>query len=231
MSGGWSGYALAFACFLLAHVAPTRPPLRARLVGLLGERVYLWLYSLVSLGLLYWLIIAAGRAPYVPLWDFRPWQLWVPNLVMPLVMLLAVAGVGVANPFSFGGHPRRAFDPERPGIVGLARHPLLVAIVLWAAAHLVPNGDLAHVLLFGPFALMGVSGMMALDGRRRRQWGEERFAELARNTSMLPGAAWLAGRSRPAGTIFTFRRTVVAIAAYVGILALHGPVLGVSPLP
>ncbi len=68
---------------------------RGRLVALSSERVYLAV-ALISLGLLYWLISASGRAPNVVLWEFAPWQLWVPNLVMPVVVLLAVAGIGVA---------------------------------------------------------------------------------------------------------------------------------------
>jgi len=229
--GGWGGYALAFLVFALAHALPARPRLRQPLVEALGERAYLWGYSLVSLGLLYWLIIAAGRAPFLPLWDFRPWQLWVPNLVMPLVVLLATAGIGAANPFSFGGDPDRPFDPDRPGIVGLTRHPLLLAIVLWAAAHVVPNGNLAHALLFGLFAAMGVLGMVMLDRRRRRQWGPRRFAELARGTSALPGAAWLGGRSAPDRSVLSGRRLLAALAAYLAIMVLHPTLFGVSPLP
>lgn len=229
--GGWGEYALALLAFALAHALPARPHLRASLVAALGERAYLWAYSLVSLALLYWLIMAAGRAPYVPLWRFQPWQLWVPNLVMPLVVLLAAAGIGAANPFSFGGSRHRPFDPDRPGIAGLTRHPLLLAIVLWALAHLVPNGNLAHALLFGLFAVMGMLGMAMLDRRRRRQWGEERFAELARGTSTLPGLAWLSGRSRPDRHTITPRRLLVAGIAYLALLLVHEGLVGVDPLP
>jgi uncharacterized membrane protein len=231
VSGGWAEYGLAFLVFLLAHMLPARPAVRARLTAVAGERAYLWIYSAVSLGLLYWLIDAAGRAPFVPLWKYRAWQPWAPNLVMPVALVLAVAGVGVANPFSFGGRLEARFDPARPGITGFSRHPLLLAITLWAAAHLVPNGDLAHVLLFGLFAAMGVIGMLMLDRRRRRQWGTERFAELARNTSLLPAAAWLDGRARPGRDVVTPSRLVIAALVYLLLLALHPALFGVSPLP
>jgi uncharacterized membrane protein len=231
VSGGWAEYGLAFVVFLLAHMVPTRPAVRARLTAVAGERAYLWIYSAVSLGLLYWLIDSAGRAPFVPLWAYRPWQLWVPNLVMPVAIVVAVAGVGVANPFSFGGRLEAAFDPRRPGITGFSRHPLLLAITLWAAAHLVPNGDLAHVLLFGLFALMGVVGMLVLDRRRRRHWGSERFADLARNTSLLPAAAWLDGRARPGRDVLPPGRLVIAAGVYLVLLALHPVLFGASPIP
>lgn len=222
---GWGGYALAFALFLLAHALPARPAWRARLVAGMGERRYLALYTLVSLALLYWLITAAGRAPYMPLWPMAPWQVWVPNLVMPLVFLLVALGLGIANPFSFGGDARLAFDPERPGVLRLTRHPLLLAIGLWAVAHMVPNGDLAHVLLFGGMALLAVLGMAMLDRRRRRQWGEARFALLARNTSSPATLPWRLPTGLPLG------RAMLAALAYLLMLALHPHLFGVSPLP
>jgi uncharacterized membrane protein len=228
---GWSEYILVFLAFLGAHIIPARPGIRVRLTALAGERAYLWGYSIVSLGLLYWLIVAAGRSPFVPLWDYRPWQLWVPNLAMPVVVLLAVGGVGIANPFSFGGRADAAFDPARPGLTAVSRHPLLLAITLWAAAHLVPNGDLAHVLLFGLFALLGGLGMLMLDRRRKRQWGQARFQALARNTSLLPAAAWLDGRVRPGLDALPPRRLAIAALVYVVLLAAHPTLFGASPLP
>ena len=231
MTSGWAEYLLAFAVFIAAHALPARPAVRRRLVALTGERAYLLAYSAVSLGLLYWLILAAGRAPVVVLWGVAPWQLCVPNLVMPVVVLLAVAGIGIANPFSFGGSIERRFDPERPGITAVSRHPLLLAILLWALAHLLPNGTLAHALLFGLFALFAGLGMVMLDRRRRRQWGPVRFAHLARNTSLWPAEAWLRGRVRPGLDVLSGPRLAVAAALYLGLLLLHPVLFGVSPLP
>lgn len=231
MIAGWGAYLVAFAVFVLAHVLPARPAMRGRLVALMGERVYLLAYSAVSLGLLYWLILAAGRAPVVVLWGTAPWQLWVPNLVMPVVVVLAVAGIGVANPFSFGGSSEHRFDPERPGITALSRHPLLLAITLWALAHLVPNGTAAQALLFGLFAVFAGFGMVMLDRRRRRQWGAVRFTQLARNTSLWPAEAWLRGRVQPSLDVVSGPRLAVAAAVYLGLLALHPLLFDVSPLP
>ncbi len=230
MTAGWTGYALAFVAFVLAHAVPARPPIRSRLTARLGERAYLWLYSAVSLALLYWLVIAAGRAPYVPLWATAAWQAWLANLVMPLVVLLAALSIGRPNPFSFGGGSG-TYDPDRPGITGLGRHPLLLAIVLWAVVHMLANGDLAHVLLFGIFAISGVLGMAMLDRRRRRSWGPAVFAERSRNTALWPGSAWLDGRARPNLKVLPVRRLVIAVVVYWLLLWLHPALLGVSPLP
>jgi uncharacterized membrane protein len=227
----WSEFAAAFLAFLASHALPARPRVRAAVCRLVGERAYIVLFSLASLVLLGWVIVAAGRAPFVELWTFAPWQMWVPNLTMPVACLLAAFGIGASNPLSFGGRNAQAFDPERPGVAGVSRHPLLLAIVLWAASHTVPNGDLAHVLLFGAFAVAGVMGMLAIDRRKRREMGAAQWQQLAARTSLLPLSALLAGRWRPDLKRLSWRRLAVAVLLYASLLLLHQPVIGVSPNP
>jgi len=224
---GWGELTAAFVVFVLAHALPARPPVRGRLVAIAGERVYLVLYSVVSLGLFAWIVAAAGRAPIVVLWDVAAWQFWVPPVAMAVVSLLVAFGTAIANPFSLGGSRGLPFDPMRPGIVGVTRHPLLWAIVIWALAHVVPNGDLAHVLVFGSFAALSVVGMVILDRRARRRLGPS-WADFSRNTAVIPFGAGLRGvMELPA----TGLRAVVAAAIYAALLVLHEPVIGVSPLP
>ena len=229
--GSWAEFCAAFAVFLLSHAIPARPRVRAALIAALGERWFLVVYSIVALAVLAWLIVAAGRAPFVELWPFETWQMWAPNLVLPLVCVLAAFGVGAANPLSFGGNPNRAFDPAQPGIVGVVRHPLLWAIGLWAGAHLVPNGDLAHVVLFGFFVVMALLGMVIIDRRKQRQLGRERWAMLAANTSFVPFVALLAGRWRPRSLTIDLKRLAIGLAVWLTLLLAHAPVIGVSPLP
>ncbi|HMQ93570.1 MAG TPA: NnrU family protein [Amaricoccus sp.] len=227
---GWLGFALAYAAFLLSHAIPMRPRVKAGLASAFGQRGYLVGYVAVSIALLAWLIHAANDAPYVPLWSHAPWQRWVPNLAMPLVCLLVAFALGAPNPLSFGGARAQEFDPDRPGIAGVARHPILWALALWAGAHLVPNGDLAHGLLFGGFTVMAFSGMRAIDRRNRRRLGEDPWRRLAARTSTLPLAALIGGRWRPRG-LPDLRRITIAVAAWATLLALHRPIIGVSPLP
>jgi uncharacterized membrane protein len=144
----WVELAVAFAAFTSTHVLPARPALRRRLTQFLGTRLYLLLYSTISLLLLWWLVVAAGRAPYVPLWEPAAWQVHTAFLAMAAACILLALAVGRPNPFSFGGGEPARFDPRRPGIVGLTRHPILLAAALWAGAHLLASGDLAHVLFF-----------------------------------------------------------------------------------
>jgi uncharacterized membrane protein len=111
-----------------------------------------------------------------------------------------------------------------------ARHPLLWAIVLWAGAHAVPNGDLAHVLLFGGFAVFSLLGMRAIDRRRRRLLGAEAWARLAYRTSFLPGASLAVGRCRPGGPASPWRLAAASLL-WLALLLLHERVIGVTPLP
>ena len=231
MNGGdWAEFAAAYVVFLLSHALPARPMARRKLAALLGERGYLFAYGAASLGALTWLIAASGRAPDVPLWSSTAWQPWLANLAMPLTCVLIAFAVGAPNPLSFGGRPA-GFDPRRPGVAGVARHPLLVALALWAGVHTLANGDLAHVLLFGGFAVFALLGMRALDRRRRRELGDGEWARLATCTSNWPLAAWLAGRWRPRPAASDAVRLVLGLSLWLGLLALHPVVIGVSPLP
>ena len=166
----WAQFAAALIAFLATHSIPARPAIRRALLARLGGRGYMALYSLLSLAVLVWLIWAAEHAPRIALWSFAPWQLWVPNIAMPLACVLIAYSFASPDPFSITGRNAAGFAPNRPGIAGVTRHPLLWAITLWAAAHLVPNGDVAHVILFGLFAVFGLLGMAIFDARKRREW-------------------------------------------------------------
>lgn len=227
--GPWTEFIAAMAAFLASHVIPARPGLRAALVGRLSHAGYGAIYGLVSLALLVWVIGAAGRAPVLPLWDQAVWMRWLVNLVMPVACLLAAFAIGAINPFSFGGRSAN-FDPERPGVAGVTRHPLLWALILWAGAHLIVNGDLAHVALFGTFAGFALLGMIGIDARNRRRLGAAEWARQTARTGFLPFAALLTGRWRPSGLPSPLR-LAAGLVAWVGLWHLHAPVIGFWPGP
>ncbi len=230
----WLEFIGAGVVFLVSHRVPTMAPVRARLIGVLGERGYLGAYSLLSLVLLAWLIVAAGRAPYVGLWTPPVWAYWVPVLAMPIVCAFVAFSVAAPNPLSFGGAHDDRFDPGRPGIAGIARHGLLWALAIWSAAHIPPNGNLAHVILFGVFAAFALLGQRIVDRRKRRQLGDARWRHLAAATSAWPLQALLSGRWRPrfeGAWQSILVRTVAAILLYLVLVVLHPAVIGVSPLP
>jgi len=231
LTGGWWQPALALALFLLAHRWPTRPAVRTALVARLGERGFTLLYSLLSLILLAWLIAATLGAPVVVLWYYAPWQAWVTVLTMLPACLLIAAAVAAPNPLSFGGARNAAFEPAAPGVAGFCRHPLLLALAFWAGAHIVPNGELATVLLFLPLAAFSLYGMRLIDRRRRAALGKAQWQAMAAGTSLLPGAALLAGRWRPNLRRVPWWRLLLGLAAYGLLLLAHPWVIGVPALP
>ncbi|TKW66660.1 MAG: NnrU family protein [Paracoccus denitrificans] len=224
---GWAELLAAFAAFLAAHILPMRPGLKAGLIRWLGRPGYLAAFSLLSLGLLYWLLMAAGRAPYVELWQHARWQRWLVNIAMPLAVLLTVFAAGAPNPFGFGG-TTTGFNPDRPGIVGVTRQPLMWAFALWAAAHLLANGDLAHLIVFGSLLIFALSGVFAAEARARRVLPD--FERLAFRTALWPGAALLNGRWRPAGPP-SILRLGTGLLVWLALLHLHPVLIGASPLP
>lgn len=221
---GWSELAIAFAAFFLSHSLPVRPPLRPWLQARLGARGFTIAYSVVSLALLAWLVIAAGRAPHVLLWAPAPWQSYAAMGVVLIACLVVSLSIGRPNPFSFGGAQNAQFDPAQPGLLRLTRHPLLAALGLWAGAHLLPNGDLAHVILFGTFAAFALLGMRLIDRRHKRAMGPHWQA------------LWGAVAARPLREALRLgpwgvARLAAGLALYLVLLALHPTVIGVAPVP
>ncbi|MCA0205938.1 MAG: NnrU family protein [Proteobacteria bacterium] len=222
---GWGNFALAMAVFIGSHALTARPGLKAPLVARLGHAGFGLAYSALSILLLVWVIVAAGRAPYVALWDPAPWQIWVAGALMLAACLLVAGALAGTNPLSFGSHAA-PFDPTRPGIAGVTRHPVLWALALWAFAHAIANGDLAHLLLFGPMGLFALAGMAAIDRRKRRVLPE--WERLAQHTSIVPLAGLLTGRWRPGPPPLV--PMLAGVAVWALLIWLHPLVIGVDPL-
>lgn len=223
----WLNFALALGLFLISHRLPAMLGVKARAEAALGPRGYTMVFSGVSLALLYWVIVAAGRAPYVELWPPNGWSRWLVNIAMPLAGLLAAFGVAAPNPFAFEGRST-GFDPDRPGIAGLTRQPLLWALVLWSGAHLIANGDLAHVIFFGLMLVFSLAGMAIVERRRRRAIGPAEWQRLTARTALVPGVALFTGRWRPAGRPSGLRLAIWALG-WAGLWHLHAPVIGLWP--
>lgn len=228
--GGWTELALAYAVFAASHFVPSLGGLRERLIARMGRRGYFAAYGGVSLLVLGWLIVAAGRAPYVELWPPAPWTRWVPFLAMPVAVLLTVVGVGSRYPFTLGRRGE-GFDPAVPGLARLGRHPLLLALGLWSGAHAVANGDVAHVLVFGGFAGMSLAAIVLFDRRARAALPGAEVARLFRAAPILGLGALADGEWRKVEGRGLLWRLVLAGLVWGALLALHPVVIGVSPWP
>ncbi len=221
---GWTGFAAVFAAFFLTHSIPVRPAVKSRLVNVIGTRGFGFVYSVLSVGMLSLLIWSAGEAPYVQLWPQMEWHRHAAHLGMLAVCLILALGVARPNPFSFGGARNDSFDPARPGIVRWTRHPILLALALWAVVHLVPNGDLAHVILFGVLGGFAIAGRALIDRRKRRVLGASRWYAL--DTARKAAPRFHAPRSWPV----LFIRLLIGLAAFAALLLAHPHVIGVSAM-
>lgn len=218
----WFEFLAALGLFFVTHSLPLRPCVKLRLQASIGKGGFTLVYSHVSLAALTWLIVASGRAPYVALWEPAAWQAWLALAFMLAASMLVVLAFGAPNPFSFGGF-RKRFDVEQPGLTGWVRHPFLMAIALWSLSHLIANGNLAHVILFGIFNLFAILGMRIIDRRRKRKWGPAVWQKRWRAAHQNRSLRWL----YRAGSI---GRIAIGVLVYAIILELHPIIIGVSPL-
>jgi uncharacterized membrane protein len=121
--------------------------LRAALARRLGENGYKGLYSLISLAGL--VLVVYGYGHYR---DAGMIPVWTPPRGMAH---LAISLVWLALIFLFAA--------KLPGkIRSTLRHPMLAGVKLWALAHLLVNGDLGSILLFGTFLLWAVLARIAI---------------------------------------------------------------------
>ena len=140
---------LGLVLFLGVHTLTTQRELRARLIASAGEGGYKIVYALVSLAGL--VLIVWGFAHY----RAAMWEVWTPPtalkhiavaLMLPAVILVVAAYI-------------------RGRIYTTLKHPMLSGVKLWAAAHLLANGDLGSIVLFGSFLGWAVFDRISLKHR------------------------------------------------------------------
>lgn len=214
----------ACAYFLLIHFAVSGTRLRDTLTGKLGERPYRGLFSIASFIGIGWMIYAFRHAPLVPTWGlvlgFRP----AAYVLVFIAFLFAVIGIMTPNPTQVGMESR--LDPEKVrGMVRITRHPFLWGVGLWAATHLVLNGDVASLILFGTLLVLAIGGTAAIDAKRRRKFSGQ-WQKFEQATSSVPFAAIARGGNRlgPALAEIGIWRILAALALYAVAFYLHGRV-------
>ena len=220
--------ALAAAFFIAIHLGVSGTSLRDRLVAAAGMRPYMVGYSLLSVAGMAWLVSSYASAAYVGVWDApQGWKPVAIALMLP-AFLLVVIGLTTPNPTAVGQEAAAQRDPI--GIVRVTRHPFLVGVALWAAVHMVSNGDAASLLFFGALLVVAAAGPASIDAKRRRALGPA-WDGFARQTSIVPFAAIAAGRTRFVARELGWWRPVAAVVAYALMLGGHRHLIGVSPFP
>ena len=166
-----------------------RTQTRARL----GEGPYKGVYSVISLLGFALLVWGFGQARQMPV------QLWSPPTFMRhLALLLTLISFVLLA---------AAYVPGN-SIKARVHHPMVLGVKVWAFAHLLANGNLAHVVLFGSFLAWAVWNFIA--SRRR---------DRAQGVQYPPGSG--------GATAVT---VVVGVGAWlIFALVLHGWLIGVRP--
>ncbi|MEQ1507471.1 MAG: NnrU family protein [Myxococcota bacterium] len=206
---GWS------IAFVLTHVLPSHPPVRARLVGALGRRGYLVGYSVVSLVTWIPLVYAWWTHPHAgTMW-------WWPRSPAIVVPMMAVAAIGIAMSVagfatpapSAGAAPVRDRYDVR-GIQAITRHPAMFGLGLVSIAHLVLNGFTSDLWFWGAHAVVAVAGAAHQDLRHRASKpGYEAYTQV---TTFWPNPLGLARIDRRG-----WLGLGAGLALAIGIRAIH----------
>lgn len=219
---------LASFAFVGGHLGLSSAPARGWLVARLGEKGFQGLYALLALLALGAMIAAYIQASHhVYLWLPGPGLRHWPLLVMPLALVLIAGGVRVPNPSATG--MEGVLDRAEPaqGVLRITRHPVMWGVGLWAAVHILANGDLASLLFFGGFLVTALGGAWHLDRRMVTTEGE-RWQRFAAKTSFVPFVALLTGRQR---WVWIEWRWPAAwgLGLFAILLLLHAHLFGVRP--
>ncbi|SMX31144.1 NnrU family protein [Actibacterium lipolyticum] len=94
------------------------------------------------------MVIGYRSFDYVPVWTPPSWGMHLTDLLM----LFSVALFGLGN--------------SKSRLRKKLRHPMLLGVIVWAGAHLLVNGDLASVVLFGGMAVWAVASIFMINARQ-----------------------------------------------------------------
>src|SRR6188474_1305618 len=141
---------LGLILFFGVHTLTTQRKLRAQVVAATGEGGYKIGYSLVSalgLALIVWGFAKYRATGWIDVWQPPAAMKHIAvALMLPAVILVVASYI-------------------RGRIYTTLKHPMLTGIKLWAAAHLLANGDLGSIILFGAFLAWAVYDRISLKSR------------------------------------------------------------------
>lgn len=131
-----------------AHVVKSvAPGARADITARLGAGPSKGLFALIIVVGLVLMIVGYRSAPFVEVWTPPAWGVHLNNLAM--LASVALFGMGSSK-----GRARTWL-----------RNPMLTGVLVWSLAHLLVNGDLASILLFGGLGLWAIANMALIDVR------------------------------------------------------------------
>jgi uncharacterized membrane protein len=212
--------------WIVIHLGVAGTRLRDIVVRLIGEAAFRGAFSLLSILTVVFLVRGWSTAETTPLWYAPEWLRWVLVAVMLVALLLLVASVSRPNPTMVGSETNT--QPPR-GIQRITRHPMLWSFALWAAVHIVGNGDTAAIVFFGAFLVTALAGMPSIDAKLARR-DPATWQALAAATSIVPFAAIAQGRNRFVPREIGWLTPLIAVIAWAAVLHLHPWLFGVAPV-
>ena len=221
----------AAAFFVLLHLLVSGTRLRTAIVGTVGEGTYMALFSLASVGGIVWLSMAYGDARGFgeTWWDTGAAGRHTSLIIQLIAFLLIIPGLLTPNPTSVKQEGSLDRGDVVRGMLRITRHPFLWGVAIWAAGHLLVNGDAPSILLFGSMLALAIFGTYSIDAKRKRALGLkwEAFAAL---TSNVPFGAIAAGRQKLSLGEIGWWRILLAVAIWAAVLFGHRYAFGVDPL-
>jgi uncharacterized membrane protein len=215
--------------FLLLHRLVSGTRLRDTIVAVVGDGAFMGLFSLASVASLIWLGVAFGAARGGP-GDTSYWASTFTTRILQLfiqfvAVLFIVPGLMTRNPTSVGQGRAGEDQDVVQGMLRITRHPFLWGVAIWAAGHLLVDGDLASLTFFGAFLVLALTGTLSIDAKRRRVFGTM-WQEFAHKTSNVPFAAIAGGRQSLSIGEIGILRLGAAVVVYLFLLGAHHHVFG-----
>ncbi len=167
--------------FLMSH------PLRAGMVGALGERGFAGAYTIVSLltfGWMIWAYPAASAEAPQPLWDAGQAG-WIAATILMWLGSVLFMGSLRRNPAlpRPGKTIERIDDPN--GVYAITRHPMMWGFTLWAVVHAIVNPTAASLVLSATIAFLALVGAALQDEKKARLLGDV-WIEWRSKTGFVP---------------------------------------------
>ena len=218
---------LAAACFAAIHLLVSGTGVRDTLVLRMGAPAYLGLFSLLSAGVLAWLIVAYARIRVPEVTPLVEWR-WVAVICVFVAFVFATLGLMTRSPTAVGGETLLAEGQGPTGIHRITRHPFLWGVALWSVTHMVFNAGLPHLLFFGTFAVVALAGTVSIDQKRARIHGDS-WLRYTAVTSNVPFLAVAQGRNKVAWGEMGAVKLLLAAIVFAAMAALHARMFGVQP--
>lgn len=158
-------FILGLILFFSIHMLPFYPEYRAQLIEKLendtidAEGMYKIIFSVISLVGLIFVGIGKGSIEFIGLWDTPAFFRYIAVVLILVSFILMVA----------------AYTPNN--IKRYVPHPMLTGVIIWGVTHMLVNGDVISLILFGSFVAYSVMAIKLINRRDQGKSSEQDVQE------------------------------------------------------